>query len=109
MTIETITRRGRRFVLLPESDYRRLLEAAEGPQLPSMDKNGTRAALPAVRALMAQSIIRDRKSLGWSQAELARQAKINVETLNRIEKARVTADQRTIERIEKALKRGTTN
>ena len=107
MSIQTITRKGRRFVVMPESEYRRLLEAAEIPSLPPADRHGTRPALPAVRALLAQSIIRDRKALGWSQAELARQAKINVETLNRIEKAHVTADQKTIERLERALKRAT--
>src|SRR4051794_28596267 len=104
--METITKNGKRFVLLPESEYRRLTANSAFPTLPAPDKNGTRPALPSVRALLAQSIIRDRNTLGWSQAELARQARINVETLNRIEKARVTADQRTIERIDKALKRG---
>jgi transcriptional regulator with XRE-family HTH domain len=38
-----------------------------------------------------------------SQAELARRAGIRVETLNRIEKAKVTADVATMEKIDRAL------
>jgi ribosome-binding protein aMBF1 (putative translation factor) len=105
-TTKTITRNGRRFVLVPEAEYRRLTQSAEFVPMPPAAKDGTLAALPSVRALIANRIIRARKSVGWSQAELARQAKVNVETLNRIERAKVTADQATISKIEKALQRG---
>ena len=51
----------------------------------------------------ARQIILERTALGLSQAELARRAGVRVETLNRIERAKVTADTATIAKIDKAL------
>jgi ribosome-binding protein aMBF1 (putative translation factor) len=106
MANKTIIRGGKRFVLVREDEYQRLVEAAQGPQLPASDSEGARPAVPFARAVIAQSIIRDRLALGWSQAELARQARINVETLNRIERGKVTPDTATIAKLDAALKRG---
>jgi ribosome-binding protein aMBF1 (putative translation factor) len=58
-----------------------------------------------VQALIARRIIQGRERLGWSQAALARKAGIRVETLNRIEKCRRSADPSSVEKIEKALGR----
>jgi DNA-binding XRE family transcriptional regulator len=91
MTIETIRRRGKTYVLVEESEYERLT----GEGVP---------AVPFARASIAKTIIRQREALGWSQAELARRAKLQPATLNRIEKAKVTADEATIARIDRAFK-----
>jgi len=68
--------------------------------------NGNYPALQYARASLARSIITDRYERGWSQAELARRAGIQPAVLNRIEKARVSADVATVEKIEKALGEG---
>ena len=104
MKYETTTRKGQRFVLVPEHDFKAL--TGEFVSLPPRNPDGTRDVLSFARASIANTIITDRKSLGWSQAELARQAKMPVETLNRIERANRTADQATIEKIDRALRRG---
>jgi ribosome-binding protein aMBF1 (putative translation factor) len=62
-------------------------------------------ALEFARATIARGIIADRNALGWSQAELARQANIRVETLNKIERARVTPDAATLRKIDAAIAR----
>src|SRR5438105_6629124 len=103
MKYATTTRKGRRFVLVPEQEFKEL--TGEFVALPPRDADGTRDALSFARASIANTIISQRKALGLSQAQLARQAKVPVETLNRIERATRTADQATIEKIDRALRR----
>ena len=54
---------------------------------------------------MAQEIIRARRKLGLTQAELARRAGIRAETLNRIEQGKHSPNLRTMQKIDRALKR----
>jgi DNA-binding XRE family transcriptional regulator len=104
---EVITRGGKRFVLLDEKVFARIIDQMQGmPELPPGDAHGTREAVPFARVSIARNIIRQRKALGWSQRELARQAGVNFETLNRIEKGKVTAETATIARLDAALRRG---
>jgi len=77
--------------------------AADLPPLPKPDSNGNRPAVQYARAVIARTIIQRRTAVGWSQAELARRARLPVETLNRIERVRVTPDESTVKRIERAL------
>jgi DNA-binding XRE family transcriptional regulator len=103
---QTITKAGKRFVLVPEDEFHRLAEPEPNlPPLPPADAAGNRPAVEFARATIARGIIRDRQALGLNQAELARQAGVRAETLNRIEKARVTPDVATLAKIDKALKR----
>jgi DNA-binding XRE family transcriptional regulator len=99
----TVIKKGRKFYLVPESEYRTAF-APELPGLPKPDSMGNVDAVAFGRTTIARGIIHDRESLGWSQAELARRARINVETLNRIERARVTPTTATLLRIDAALK-----
>jgi transcriptional regulator with XRE-family HTH domain len=62
-------------------------------------------ALAYSRASIARDIVRERKRLGLSQAELARRAGIRPETLNRIEKLKTSPATRILEQIDKALSR----
>jgi ribosome-binding protein aMBF1 (putative translation factor) len=98
--------KGERVVILPEPEYERLLAKADEwePLLPEPDADGTYPALEAVRVTLARKIIRDRRRLGLSQAELARRAGIWPESLNRIETGRVSPAVRTIEKIDRVLK-----
>jgi ribosome-binding protein aMBF1 (putative translation factor) len=71
--------------------------------LPPRRANGDYPAIAAARVSIARDVIRARRAAGLSQAELARRAGIRAETLNRIEKAKVTADVATMEKIDKVL------
>jgi transcriptional regulator with XRE-family HTH domain len=62
-----------------------------------------------MRAIIARGIIRDRVAAGLSQAGLARRAGIEPATLNRIERAKVTPDEATIRKIDKAIKQAMRN
>ena len=101
MSRTTIEIMGMRFVLMPEAE----LAALEGPDLPPIAPDGTCEALPFVRASIARDVIRERRELGLTQAQLAKLAGIRQETLSRLESGKHKPNVRTIERIEAALKR----
>jgi DNA-binding XRE family transcriptional regulator len=102
---------GKRFVLLPESEYNRLCRGASEaameddrlPPLPKPDKRGRFPALQYARISLARDLIRDRAGVGLSQQRLADLAGIRQETLSRIETGRHTASQRSIDKIMHAI------
>jgi len=57
------------------------------------------AALDNARTAFGRRIIRQRRSTGLTQADLARRARIPVETLRRIESGEATPDSVTMNRI----------
>jgi DNA-binding XRE family transcriptional regulator len=75
------------------------------PQLPEPDANGDYPAVEYARVSLARKIIKRRRIVGLSQAELARRAGIRPETLNRIEKGKTTPDVATVARIERVLEK----
>jgi hypothetical protein len=81
--VQSVTLKGERFIILPEAEYCRLTGE---PPLPAPDESGNYPAAEALDVSIARSILRDRRRLGLSQAELARRAGIRPETLNRIER-----------------------
>jgi DNA-binding XRE family transcriptional regulator len=111
MVAQTLTLAGKRFVILDEAEYKRLRQSAdvtgdvEWPQLPDRLPGGNYPAVQALRAGLAQKLVKRRWSAGLTQAELARRAGIRPETLNRIEKAKVTADTTTVTKIVRTLER----
>lgn len=107
-SIQTLTLNGKRFVVLPEADFTRLTGEPPEPELPPANERGNYPALDTMRALLARDLIRSRRVLGWSQAELARKAGVRAETLNRIEQGKHSASVATIEKLDKALKAGET-
>src|SRR5438034_6540077 len=102
MIAGTIQLGKRRFVVVPEGEYDQLRRKAsitgdvDLPKLPPKLANGNYPAIEAMRVGLAQKLIKRRWAVGLSQAELARRAGIRAETLNRIEKGKVTADTETI-------------
>ena len=103
---------GRRFVVLPETEYRRLRDSKRGkgpeaewglPPLPGKLPDGNYPAVEYARAVMARDLILARRALGLSQAELAQKAKVRVEVLNRIERAKVTASPAVMEKLDLVL------
>jgi len=111
MPATTVTLAGKRFIILPEEEYKRLRRGGAAvknerglPPLPKPLANGNYPAVEYARASVARDIIQRRRQVGLSQAELARQAGVRVETLNRIEKAKMTPSVATVEKIERALR-----
>ncbi len=103
--VQTLDIRGKKFVLIPQAEYRRLTKrpAPAIPPMPALSPDGTYPAAEAMRAMMARKIIAARHAVGLSQAALARKASIRVETLNRLEKGKHTPDLVTMTKINKAL------
>ncbi len=75
------------------------------PPLPEQDADGNYPAVEALRVSLARKIIRDRRRLGLTQAELARCAKVRLETIRRIEHGKTSPSVATIAKIENALQR----
>lgn len=103
---------GKRFVVIPESEYERLCreagEAADDgdlPAFPEPDEDGCFPALEYTRISIARDLIRGRKSVGLSQQKLADLAGVRQETISRLESGKHTPSPRTIERIESAIER----
>lgn len=105
MKHRTVKRHGKKYVVIEESDFKKLNQSAEDlPAWPPADKEGNMPAIDFARVSIARQIITERSQAGLSQAELARRAGIRPETLNRLEKAKHTADEATLERIDRVLR-----
>jgi ribosome-binding protein aMBF1 (putative translation factor) len=104
--VQTLTLGGERFVVLPEAVYIRLTGEPPEPPLPPASERGNYPARELTRAVMGRDIIRSRRALGWSQAELARRAGIRPETLNRIEQAKRSPSLATFDKVHRALEVG---
>ena len=70
---------------------------------PAQIQDGNYPAAEALAVIQARNILRARRKLGLTQAELARRAGIRPETLNRIEQGRNKPSVPTIAKIERAL------
>jgi DNA-binding XRE family transcriptional regulator len=107
--VGTLRLAGDEFVVLSRRDYELLLtragEANVPPPIPAKLPGGNYPAVESMRAVMARRLIHDRRRLGLSQAELARRAGVKIETLNRIERARVTASVGTMIKLDAVLNR----
>jgi DNA-binding XRE family transcriptional regulator len=100
------TIKGRRMVLLSESEFNELLRHADlgEPTLPEADADGNRPADAYAAVSQARGILRARRKLGLTQIELARRAGIRPETLNRIEQGKNKPSVPTIAKIDRALR-----
>jgi DNA-binding XRE family transcriptional regulator len=116
IALQRIEVAGQRFVLLPEAEYDRLCAKASEtvpvtdddlPPLPKPDKQGRFPAVEYARVSLARDIIRDRRAAGLTQQELATLAGTRQETISRIESGNYTASHKTIDRIDRALKKAT--
>lgn len=111
MAAGTIQIRGERFVIVKESEYDRMRELARelaegaGPPLPKPDAKGNVPGIEYARASLARKLVRDRRRVGLTQAELARRAGIRPETLCRIEKGKSTPDTTTFNKLHRALEK----
>ena len=101
-----VTVKRKRMVMLDKAEFDRLLRKADEfePLLPDPLPSGNYPAVAYLRASLALDIIRHRRRLGLSQAELARRAGIRPESLSRIEHNRVEPSVRTVDKIDRALR-----
>jgi ribosome-binding protein aMBF1 (putative translation factor) len=94
---------GVRYVILRESVFQTICQKA-GVDL--ADHHTTKGGSPDLdldQPLLADRLTRRRQAVGLSQAELARRAAVRPETLNRIERGRVTPDFATIRKLVVAI------
>ena len=108
MSTQTIHLEGRSYVVVPSDEYHRLVtlsKAADLPPLPEPDAKGNYPAIEYGCATIARGIIRDRVAAGLTQRELAEMAGIREETLCRIETGKNIPSVRTIDKIDRALKK----
>jgi DNA-binding XRE family transcriptional regulator len=109
--VQTISLAGKKFVVLERDEYERLRALArrpgdvELPAWPPADADGKRPALEFIRVSIARDIIRERKALGLTQQELAKLAGVRQETLCRLETGKHAPNVRTVDKIDRALKR----
>lgn len=103
---------GKRFVLVRESEYEQLCREAKRigdvaeddlPALPKPDRQGRYPAVEYTRVSIARDLIRERKSLGLSQSQLADRAGVRQETISRIESGKQSVTVRTYDKIFQAI------
>jgi DNA-binding XRE family transcriptional regulator len=110
MTVQTLHVGGKEFVVIEREEYDRLIAADpriaddDLPALPVPDAQGNVPAGEYGRKLLARRLVMARKRAGMTQAELARRARIRVETLNRLEKGRHNPDESTYNKLESVLR-----
>jgi ribosome-binding protein aMBF1 (putative translation factor) len=107
MQTQALNLNGKSYVVVERAEFERLqtlAKAVELPPLPSPDQSGNYPAVEYARASLARKIIRDRVAAGLTQKELARRARIRVETLCRIETGKHTPSVPTIDKLDRALK-----
>src|SRR5688572_5384049 len=107
MKYETTTRNGKRFVLVPADDYRRLTALDGLPPLPPIDADGTCNAIEFMRVSIARTLIRDRRAAGLSQRDLAKLADVRQETISRLESGKHTATVKIIDKLDRAIRKAT--
>ena len=80
------------------------------PRLPPANAEGNRPAVAFARASLARKVILAQRGARMTQKELADRAGVRLETVNRIERTKHTADPATVAKLErvlaKAAKRG---
>lgn len=103
--IQTVTLDGKRFVIIPEDQYRGLIGEEREPSLPDADAKGYYPAAESARIVLARQILRRRRAAGLTQSELAKRARVRVETLSRLEHGKHSPNVATVDKIVRVLKR----
>jgi ribosome-binding protein aMBF1 (putative translation factor) len=109
MTPKTITMDGKEYVLAPRKDWEKIAQRLPGAKedrlpIPAAYPDGT-YGIEHVRLALANKISARRRAAGLTQAQLARMARIRVETISRLENGQHMPGVRTFEKIERALTR----
>lgn len=113
MPHEIVTAKGKRFVMVPVDEWRRLEQLTAKtvmpkpivPAKPKPDEDGNLPALAYIQVSIARDILRERTALGLTQEQLAKLAGVREETLSRLESGKHSPTVRTVEKIERALQK----
>jgi len=108
MSVRNLTLGGKRYVLVPLSQWKAMQRNSllgDGKPLKLPPIVDGRYTIEHVRISLANRVIQQRKALGLTQVQLARRARVRVETISRLENALHMPSVATFGRIEKALKR----
>jgi DNA-binding XRE family transcriptional regulator len=111
MTRKIVERNGKRYALVEPKELRRLerlaakAQESELPSWPPAVGDGNRPAVAFARVSIARKIIQQRRALGLSQQELARLAGLRQETVSRLESGKHSPTIRTVDKIDRALRK----
>lgn len=108
MSAATLALNGKHFVVIEESEYRRLRDAASEAGLasyPAPDADGLVPAIAFANTDIARKLARRRKLADLTQAQLAKRAGVRAETISRIENGRNVPDAATVQKIDRALRK----
>jgi ribosome-binding protein aMBF1 (putative translation factor) len=109
MNHETITKGGKRFVLVPKREYDRLRKSAATattlPAFPPVDQHGNANAAAFMRVSIARKLRAEREAAGLSQQALATAAGVRQETVSRIESGKHTPTVAVIDKLDAAIRR----
>ena len=105
MTTHEVVMDGRKYVMIPRDEWDRIAKHLPDPDLlPEPTPNADGSFSPEhVRVMLCNKIIRQRKSAGMTQAQLAKRAGIRVETISRLESGKHIPSVRTMDKIEAAI------
>ena len=101
ITGERIKLGGIEYVIVRASEFDRLCAMAESRTTPGVAKG--LSSWVADGGALARRMAQRRRKAGLSQAELARRAGVRPETLNRVERGKVTPDFATIRKLVVAI------
>jgi len=101
---QTLTIGGTRYVLMKESEYRKLIVLpTRTRKTPKGETVETVPALEFATRSMGKKLSTMRQASGMTQLELARKAKVRPETVSRIERGGGNPTARTIQRLLHAM------
>jgi ribosome-binding protein aMBF1 (putative translation factor) len=113
MPQQTVTVRGKRYVMVEERELRRLKRVAaqaeaatdrgQLPEYPPAYADGNYPAVEYARVSIARKIIQDRRAAGLTQQALADRSGVRVETISRLESGKHSPTVRTVEKIDRVL------
>jgi DNA-binding XRE family transcriptional regulator len=106
VTIRHITLNGRKYVMIPRHQWDAFVGTGTGKALkqPPRLPDGS-FTIEHVRISLANKMIAKRKNAGLTQAQLAKQARVRVETISRLENGLHMPGVRTFDKIDRALNR----
>jgi len=109
MVIRNVTLDGKEYVLIPRKHWERMsrksaVTSDEPVQIPPASRDGS-FSLEHVRISLANKMSARRKAAGLTQAQLAKQARVRVETISRLENGLHMPGIGTFSRIDRILNR----
>lgn len=103
MSVRNVTLDGQHFVLVPRHQWKTMIQSARST--PSVQTSGETFGIDDVRKSLASRMAGRRRAAGLTQSQLARMARVRVETISRLENGLHMPGVRTFDKIDRALAR----